>query len=37
MGFEIGAGIQLKDAVKTSLWTYEPAVLYWAAVQQFKT
>lgn len=37
MAYKIGTGIQLKDAVKTSLWVYEPAVLYWAAVQQFKT
>lgn len=36
MPFDVAPNISLKEAIKTSLWVHEPAVLYWAAVQQFK-
>lgn len=36
MPFDVSPAVNLKEAVKTSLWVHEPAVLYWATVQQFK-
>lgn len=36
MTFAVADGIILADQIRFSLWVHEPAVLYWATIQQYK-